>query len=171
MFSCPGVVEEPAWRDSLHLKSESSQSADVKLAIKLAARQVGRQPKAGAGARPVRASFDRAGLGGTRRGSMYRCVSRLDTCPCIGGSLFAVAVFQCRLHHATAAGMMAAHVMLFLHRAAGNHGALMTLQLEEQRRRLGPPVHVMTTSVFPAGSTAIAPTASAGRPARRTALR
>jgi hypothetical protein len=50
----------------------------VKLAIKLAARHMGRQAKAAGGPKPVRASFDRAGSGGTRRGSMYKCALRHD---------------------------------------------------------------------------------------------
>ena len=73
---CIGEHEEPAWRDSLHLKSESAQSADVKLAIKLAAKQMQRQPKA-AGSKPLRMSIDRGVIGGTKRGSMHRCVPNI----------------------------------------------------------------------------------------------
>ena len=58
--------------DSLHLKSESGQSADVKLAIKLAAKHMNRQPKAVA-PKPLRMSIDRGASGITRRGSMHKC--------------------------------------------------------------------------------------------------
>ncbi len=75
MPRCVGDHEEPAWRDSLHLKSESAQSADVKLAIKLAAKQMKRQPKP-APPKPHRMSIDSGMIGGTRRGSMHRCVIR-----------------------------------------------------------------------------------------------
>ena len=81
-MSCAGEHEEPAWRDSLHLKSNSGQSADVKLAIKLAAKQMNRQPKATA-PKPLRMSIDRGMLGGTRRGSMHKCaVKPLSSMPC-----------------------------------------------------------------------------------------
>ena len=76
-----GEHEEPAWRDSLHLKSESAQSADVKLAIKLAAKQMKRQPKSAA-PKPHRMSIDSGMIGGTRRGSMHRCSPNLHMTAC-----------------------------------------------------------------------------------------
>ena len=66
---CPGAGEEPTWRDSLYLRSEDGESAEVRLAMQLAALQVKRQPK------PADAQEQSIDLvpGGSKRGSVHRC--------------------------------------------------------------------------------------------------